>query len=515
MSVADETVAGSTFCPRPQRRYVLVAAILASSMAFIDGSVLSIAIPALRADLGATLADAQWVSNAYLLFLGALLLLGGAAGDRFGLRRVFALGIGLFVLASAICALAPTAGLLIVARAIQGIGAAMMVPGSLAIIAKAYPRAERGKAIGIWAAASSMTTILGPVLGGLMLTALGDWSWRLVFAINLPLGAAALALLLLRVPADAPGKLRRLDIAGAVLVSGALMAIAFGLTGGSADSAPPMSHIALYCGAGLAGLAVFVWWETRAANPMLPLRLFTSVPFSGANGLTFALYFALTGVTFYLPMTMIAGWGATPADVALVMLPFGGAITLISGFSGQMADRFGPAPPIVVGSLLVGIAFAGLGVTAPLQQIWLVVLPLIALAGIGMALVVSPLSTAVMTSVEDDDTGIASGTNNAVARVAGLVAVAAMGMVAAFVFERTLGSMAELPVFFGLPAVGLTPAEDAVRQGATNAAFTSIAYFNAALCVASALIAGLTLETKGVNWLERQSPGRGRGPSGH
>ncbi|MCS6758093.1 MAG: MFS transporter [Candidatus Devosia euplotis] len=208
-----ETGAPSAYSPL-QRRYALVSAILASSMAFIDGSVLSIAIPALRADLGATLVDVQWVSSGYLLFLGSLLLPGGAAGDRFGLRRVFGLVIGLFVAASLDCALAPQVGVLIAFRALQGIGAALMVPGSLAIIAKAYLGAERGKAIGLWAAASSLAAIMGPVLGGLLLTALGDWSWRLVFAINLPLGAIALALLILRVPPDRASAGHRLDIAG-------------------------------------------------------------------------------------------------------------------------------------------------------------------------------------------------------------------------------------------------------------------------------------------------------------
>ena len=479
-----------------QRRYVLIAAILASSMAFIDGSVLSIAIPALRADLGATLADVQWVSNGYLLFLGSLLLLGGAAGDRFGLRRVFGLGIGLFVTASLVCAVAPQVGVLIAFRALQGIGAALMVPGSLAIIAKAYPRAERGKAIGLWAAASSLTTIMGPVLGGLVLTVLGDWSWRLIFAINLPLGAIALALLIWRVPSDRASASHGLDIVGAALASIGLMLVAFGLTGSGGESVPPLSHIMGYCGGGALLLAGFVWWEGRVRHPMLPLRLFAIVPFAGANVLTFTLYFALTGVTFYLPMTMIAGWGASPAQVSLVMLPFGVAITLISGLSGQWADRFGPGPLITLGAVLVGLAFAGLGLTAPAQNIWLAVLPLIALAGVGMALVVSPLSTAVMTAVDDADTGIASGVNNAVSRVAGLVTVAAMGMLAALVFEQSLGSAAELPVFFGLPASGLSASQEALRQAATNSAFGAIAFFNAGLCLVSALVAWVTLERK-------------------
>ena len=479
-----------------QRRCVLIAAILASSMAFIDGSVLSIAIPSLRADLGASLSEVQWVSNGYLLLLGSMLLLGGAAGDRFGLRRVFGLGIALFVGASLVCALAPQVSMLIAFRIVQGLGAAMMVPGSLAIIAKAYPRASRGRAIGLWAAASSLTTIMGPVLGGLVLTALGDWSWRLVFAINLPLGAAALAMLVLRVPSDRPSSSHGLDLVGAGLASAGLLLVAFGLTGSGGESAPPLSQAVIYCGGGAVLLAGFVWWERRAAHPMLPMRLFASLPFSGANALTFTLYFALTGVTFYLPMTMIAGWGASPAQVSLVMLPFGLAITLISGLSGRWADRFGPGPLITSGAIVVGLAFAGLGITASAQQIWLGVLPLIALAGVGMALVVSPLSTAVMTAVDDADTGIASGVNNAVSRVAGLVAVAAMGMLASMVFERALGSAAELPVFFGLPASGLSDGQEAMRQYATDTAFATIAYCNAGLCLVSALVAWVTLERK-------------------
>ncbi|MCS6758092.1 MAG: hypothetical protein MO852_02540 [Candidatus Devosia euplotis] len=255
------------------------------------------------------------------------------------------------------------------------------------------------------------------------------------------------------------------------------MLIAFRLTDSGGESVPPLSHILGYCTGGSLLLAGFVWWEGRARHPMLPLRLFAIVPFAGANVLTFTLYFALTRVTFYLPMTMIAGWGASAAQVSLVMLPFGAALTLISGLSGQWADRFGPGPLITLGAVLA-------------------VLPLIALAGMGMALVVSPLSTAVITAVDDSDTGIASGINNAVSRVAGLVAVAAMGMLAALVFEQSLGSAAELPVFFGLPASGLTASQEALRQAATNSAFGAIAYFNAGLCFVSGLVVWVTLERK-------------------
>lgn len=478
------------------RRFVLVAAILASSMGFIDGSVISIAVPSIRADLGATLADAQWVSNGYLLFLSALILLGGAAGDRFGLRNVFGLGIAVFVAASIVCALAPTPLVLIVARAVQGIGAAFMVPGSLAIIAKAYPRDERGRAIGIWAAASSLTTIAGPIIGGFVLTALGDWSWRLVFAINLPLGLVALALLWFRVAPDRPEVGRKLDVVGAVLATLALMLIAYGLTGDGSESVPPLSHTIVWCGAGLVLTAVFLVWERRSPHPMLPLGLFANIGFSGANALTFALYFALGGTMFYLPMTMIGGWGESPATVSLVLLPLGISLTLLSSLSGKWADRSGPGPLIAAGSLLVAAAFAALGVTAPLHDVWRVVLPSIVLLGLGMGLVVSPLSTAVMTSVGDGDTGVASGVNNAVARVAGLVAVALLGAVVATAFERSLGAAAELPVFFGVATEGLSAEEEGLRLAATDAAFAAVAYITAGLSLVSAAVAWLTLERK-------------------
>ncbi|KKB13807.1 MFS transporter [Devosia geojensis] len=486
-----------TFCPVSRRRYVLVSAILASSMGFIDGSVLSIAIPALRADLGASLADAQWVSNSYMLFLGALILIGGAAGDRFGLRRVFGFGIALFTAASIACALSPNAGLLILARAVQGVGAAFMVPGSLAIIAKAYPKEERGKAIGLWAAASSLTTILGPIIGGLVLTVFGDWSWRLVFAINLPLGAVALALLWLRVPADPPAGGRSLDVIGAILASLGLMLIAFGLTGGGDEGTPSVSHILTFAGSGVVIFTGFLFWEARAKGPMLPLRLFANRGFSGANALTLTLYFALSAVSFFLPMTMIAGWGVSPAEVSLAFLPLGVALTLLSSWAGGLADRFGPAPLIAAGAVLVGLAFAGLGFTAPLQNVWGAVLPLVCLMGIGMGLVVSPLSTAVMTSVEDADTGIASGVNNAVARVAALLAVATMGFVAAVAFGRFMGGAGGPGIAFGLvPPAPLDAGAESARQAATDSTFAVIAYINAALCLVSAAIAWTTLETK-------------------
>lgn len=473
----------------PEKRiYVLVAAILASSMGFIDGSVIAIATPAIRADLGASLADAQWVSNAYLLLLSSVLLLGGAVGDRFGIRNVFAGGIVLFVVASVGSALAPSPAFLIAARAIQGLGAAFMVPSSLAIIARAYPREVRGGAIGIWSSASSFFTIAGPVIGGFVLTGLGDWSWRLVFAVNLPLGAAALFLLFTQVPADRPDAARHIDIGGAVLSTLALLLLALALTGTDTAS---ITRIGL----GVAGLVlagVFLWWEARSASPMMPPGLFRDRAFSGAQALTFALYFSLAAISFYLPATMIAGWSATPTEVSLVLLPLGIMLTLLSPLSGKLSDRFGPGPMIAAGATLVAIAFGGLGLLVGTHQVWFVVLPLMLLFGLGMSLVVSPLSTAVMTSVADRDTGTASGINNAVARVAGLFAVATMGGLASAIFQGTLGGAAE-GLSFGAPVVGgLPPAAVA----ATDTAFSAIAYVTAALSLLSGVIAWVTLDRR-------------------
>ena len=495
---AESMQPGQTFCPQDRRVYVLIATILASAMGFIDGSVISIALPAIRLSLNATLADAQWISNGYMLFMASLILIGGAAGDRFGLRRVFSGGILLFMLASLACALAPTSLLLILARAVQGVGAAFMVPGSLALIAKAYPRDQRGKAIGIWATAASLTTILGPVIGGFVLTALGPWSWRLVFAINLPLGLGALLLLWLRVPADAPAQGRRLDWFGGVLITVALLLIALGLTGEDGEgSVPQASQILSYCGVGVVLVIAFLIWEARNKAPMLPLRLFANRGFSGANALTFALYFSLAAISFYLPMTLIAGWGVSPAEVAISFLPIGIFLTLLSRVSGGLADRFGPAPLIAGGATLVAIAFAGLALTAPLRSLWFAVLPLMSLMGIGMGFVVTPLSTAVMTTVEDSDTGTASGVNNAVSRVAGLLAVAIMGGVVSLVFQQVIAGSGGEGLSFGRPPTApLSPAVEAARIAATNAAFSMVAGITAALALASAVIAWLTLERK-------------------
>jgi predicted MFS family arabinose efflux permease len=270
--------------------------------------------------------------------------------------------------------------------------------------------------------------------------------------------------------------------------------MAFGLTGD--NGLITYFHI-LLAAAGLAVFVVFLFWEARTKTPMLPLGLFRSLSFSGAQALTFVLYFSLAAITFYLPMTLIAGWGVTPAEVSIVMLPLGIALTLLSSIAGTWSDRVGPGPMIAAGSAIVALSFFLIGLTAPLHNIWFVLLPLMTLFGIGMGLVVSPLSTAVMTSVEDRDTGVASGVNNAVARVAGLFAVAIMGALIAIVFERALGGFAEQSIFFGVASDSPLPADaEAARVAATDAAFAVVGYVTAALSLLSGVIAWFTLEKR-------------------
>lgn len=482
------------FCPQSRRRFVLICAILASAMGFIDGTAVSIALPAILESLDAGLADAQWINNSYMLALSALILVGGAAGDRFGLHRVFGLGIWVFGIASLACALAPGAESLISARALQGVGAAMMVPGSLALISKTYPEGERDRAIGIWAAASAVTTAAGPVLGGLLLSVGGPEAWRLIFAINLPIAALVLFLLYARVPPDRPISDAPPDLAGAGLATLGLGLLAWALTGPEGEGGlPPGGHILGFGLAGLAVFAIFLAVEARSAHPMMPLRLFRSRSFSSANLLTFCLYFALSAVLFYLPMTLIAGWGLPPQEVGLVFLPLTLAIAVGSGPVGALSQRIGPAPLVGGGSLIVGIAYGVLAYGIGWQEFWAHVMPSMCLMAIGMALVVAPLSAAVMGAVAPSDSGAASGINNAVSRVAGLVAVASMGGVAAVAYAMAGGS-----VGVGVPVPA--GADPGTHAGASNAAFAAVAWITAALCLVAAAVGAFGI---------RRTPGPG------
>ncbi|MBY5932948.1 MFS transporter [Tateyamaria omphalii] len=467
------------FCAERSRPYILVAAVLATSIGLIDGHVVAIALPAMRDSLGADLMQAQWIHNAYMLTLSALILVGGAMGDRFGLGRVFGLGIALFVIASIFCAIAPTPWFMIMARAVQGIGAAIMVPGSLALIARAYPRESRGRAIGIWAAASAVTTAAGPIIGGLALTISGPDMWRWIFAINLPLGGLALYILFRHLAEDPSKDEARVDIPGALSATFALLAIAWGLT--SLDHG---SNASIWLIGGCAMLLVFLWIQSRSTHPMMPLALFASRPFSAANALSFTLYSALSMMFFFMPMTFIAGWGLSEIETAAAFAPMSVFISLLSARAGQLADRIGPAPLLMGGSLVVATGYATMALLAPAQNFWGHILPAMCLVGLGMAAVAAPLSTAVMAAVNEAQSGIASGINNAVTRMAGLISVAAVGGIIATLYAGAGGTAS-----FGVTS------DTAGHGAAMTAAFSGLAWIATALALISA---GLGWLTRGV-----------------
>lgn len=444
---------------------------LASALGFIDGTIVSIAIPAMRETLGASLSEAQWISNAYMLTLSALILVGGAIGDRYGLARTFSAGIILFILASLGAAAAPTPDVLIAMRALKGVGAAMMVPGSLALIYRTYPPDERGRAIGIWAAASAMTTALGPVIGGVAITLAGPETWRWLFALNLPFGAIALWLLAGAVTADRSSDGARIDWIGATLTVLGLGALAMAMTG--AGSAAGVLAVL-----GAVALLAFLVWEARTPHPMMPLGLFKSSAFSAANLVTLSLYFTLSAIMFLLPMTVIAGWGETEAVASAAFLPVTGFIAVLSTYFGKLADRFGPGRLIASGSAIVAIAYVLLAVTTPFHAFWAAVVPAMCVMGLGMSMVVAPLSSAVMGAAPDAQAGVASGVNNAISRVAGLIAVALMGGLAASQYAAAGGTES-----FGAPSM------DASHATASDAAFIAIAWVSAGLAALSALIA--------------------------
>ena len=422
-------------------RWVLASTILASAMAFIDSSALNVALPALQVGLQASGAQLLWVVNGYLLVLAALILVGGSLGDELGRKRVFMAGIGLFMLASLACGLAPTADFLIGARLAAGVGGALMIPGSLAIISSYFGAERRGQAIGTWSSATTMVTIAGPVLGGLLSNA---GLWRGVFLINLPLGAVALTVLYLKVPEsrdeESSGKI---DYLGALLAMLGLAGLTYGFI-----SAPAFGFGDPRVGGTLAGgviaLAAFVVVEARregSGRAMLPLSLFNSRTFSGTNLMTLFLYGALSVGGFFLSLNLVQAQGYSLAIAGLTFLPSALLLTTLSRWSGKLADRYGARLPLVVGPLLVGVAYgvmARVGVTHGPADYWTTYFPGIVLLGLGMGLTVAPLTTAVMGSVATHHSGTASGVNNAVARTAGVLAIAMVGAVALFAFATAL-----------------------------------------------------------------------------
>lgn len=425
------------------KTWVLFATILASSMVFIDGSALNVALPALQADLGASGKQLLWIVNAYALLLSALILAGGSMGDIYGRKRVFILGISIFSLASLGGGLAPSAATLIAARALQGIGGALMVPGSLAIIAATVPREERGRAIGTWSAATTVTTIIGPVLGG---TLADVGLWRGVFFINIPLGAMALYGLLRHVPETRDEEAGKLDVRGTLVVTLSLAAISYGaIEAPQRGLANPAALATLIAGA--VGMLAFVLVEQRSAAPLVPLELFRSKAFSGANLLTLLLYSALFSYLFFFSLTLIQAQDYRANAAGLALIPFSIMLTALSRWAGGLVDRTGAKLPLVIGPLITAGGFFLLGLpglnSSGSASYWTTYFPGVTTIGIGMGLTVAPLSTAIMTSVPDRQVGTASGINNAVSRAAQVLSIAAVGGFALLSFRQGLVGQAE------------------------------------------------------------------------
>lgn len=509
-AIASPAPAGDAVdCSESARRWTLVAAIIGSGMAFVDGTIVNVALPAIQRSMNASTADAQWVMEAYALLLSALLLVGGVLGDHFGRRRVFALGAAIFTVASLACAVAPGITTLIVARAVQGLGAALLVPGSLSLISSAYPKERRGAAIGTWSAFSGITAAVGPVIGGFLVEHV---SWHWAFLINLPLGIALIAICRWRVPESRGADAGRIDVAGAALATAGLAGVVFALIEGPVRGW--LSPIVVMAGMlGIGGLAAFIVVERRVASPMLSLALFRDRDFAGANALTFLLYAALGGSLFFVPLNLIQvqGYGATGAGASL--LPFVAIMFVLSRWTGQLVERVGARLPLVIGPIVAGAGFALYAVPGVGGSYWSTFFPASCVLGLGMSLTIAPLTTTVMNALDPSLAGTASGVNNAVSRVAGLLAIAAFGVLlthgfnaaladglasARFPAETVRAILAQKAKLAGIDLPADAQAARHIVDEAFVAGFRRVMLLSAALAWLSGLVAGLSIRTRAV-----------------
>ena len=476
-------------------------------MAFIDGTVVNVALPTLQATFHATVVDVQWVVESYGLLLSSLILAGGALGDLFGRRRVFLVGVGIFAVASAGCGLAPNVHALIIARCIQGIGAALLVPGSLAIISASFDEKSRGQAIGTWSGFTAITTALGPVLGGILIQYA---SWRWAFFLNLPLAAAVVIIAVWRVPESRGSAAKGLDWFGALLATASLG----GIVTGFLESGRLSWRNPLVFGSLLGGLVLFVLFllvEARVPSPMVSLALFRSRAFLGANLLTLFLYAAIGFFFFLFPMTLIQLYRYSPTATGAAVLPLILLMFLLSRWSGGLVSRYGGRIPLIIGPLVVAVGFALFALVPAQASYWKTFFPASLVLGFGMAVTVAPLTTVVMSAAGPDHAGAASGINNAVARVAGVLAIAVFGLVMVKAFRSHLDrSIATFPLSYDvvqyirskeiqLANIELPPGLDAgtialVRRAISEAfrsSFRLVMFCCTGLAIASAAIAWL------------------------
>lgn len=428
--------------PSATENWTLAATIIASSMVFIDFSALNVALPAVQKDLNISGQSLLWMINIYVLFLSSLMLVGGSMGDLYGRKKVFIAGILIFASASLLCGVSPGIEMMIASRGLQGLGGAMMIPGSLSIISSVIPAERRGKAFGTWSTFSALTTTAGPVLGGWLA---GIGLWRLIFFINLPLAVFTIFALVTKVPESRDESAKKLDVPGAILATFGLAAMTYGFLGASDTGFADIKNI-IALSLGFISIISFILTELKSHHPMLPMHLFKSKTFSGVNILTLFMYTALNASLFFYPLNLVQVQGYSETSAGLALLPFAILISIMSRFSGIYSDKFGARKPLIAGSVIsaLGLYFLTLpGLTEGPSHYWSTFFPGILTLGIGMGIIVAPLTAAVMASVPFQNTGIASGVNNTMARIAGLIAIAILGMVIIISFKNNLEEYAE------------------------------------------------------------------------